>query len=45
MPMANVAAAVSRAICLCSASSSRGMKSITSTPTSGRNVPTLSTQF
>jgi hypothetical protein len=34
------------AICLCSSSSLFfGMNSITSTPASGRNVPTLSSQF
>ena len=45
MPTPNVAAAVTRAICLCSSSSPRGMNSITSTPASGRKVPTLSSQF
>ena len=45
MPTPNVASAVTRAICLCSSSSPRGMNSITSTPTSGRKTPTLSSQF
>ena len=32
-------------ISLCISSSARGMNIITATPTSGRNVPTVSTQF
>src|SRR6187401_2963022 len=45
MPTASVAPAVSSPTSLCSSSSAFGMNSITSTPASGRNVPTLSNQF
>ncbi len=45
MPTASVAPAVTMPMSLCVASSLRGMNIITSTPTSGRKVPTLSSQF
>ena len=45
MPTASVAAAVTMPTCLTSVSSRLGMNSITSTPASGKNVPTLSSQL
>ena len=45
MPTASVAAAVSDGDVLDQRLLRRGMNSITSTPASGRNVPTLSSQF
>ena len=45
MPTASVAAAVAMATAFVSASSFFGMKSMMRTPTSGKNVPTDSTQL
>ena len=45
MPTPSVAPAVTRAMTLSQYSSDRGTKSITSTPASGKKVPTLNSQF
>ena len=45
IPMASVAPAVTMPMILCVFSSPRGMNIITSTPSIGRKVPTLSSQF